>query len=78
MKRYSTERRSSVIQKMVPPHNNPVAKLAKETGISDVTLYNGRKQAKLEGLAVPADGKNPEQRSSADKFAFVVETASDE
>ena len=59
----------------MPPHNIPILQLAKQTGISDVTLYTWRKQARLEGLAVPADGKNPEQWSSADKFAVVLETA---
>jgi len=44
MKRYSLERKESVIQKMMPPHNIPIPRLAKETGISDVTLYNWRKQ----------------------------------
>ena len=65
-----------MLQKMMPPHNIPIGELAKQTGISDATLYNWRKQARLEGLAVPADGKNPEQWCSADKFAVVVETAS--
>ena len=60
----------------MPPHNTPIPQLAKETGICDVTLYNWRKQARLEGLAVPADGKNPERWSSVDKFAPLLETAS--
>jgi len=76
MKRYSAERKESVIRKMMPPHNIPIPRLVKETGISDVTLYNWRKQARLEGIAVPADGKNPEQWSSEDKFAIVLEAAS--
>jgi transposase-like protein len=76
MKRYSAERRESVIQKMMPPHNTPIPELAAETGISDVTLYTWRKQARVEGIAVPADGKNPEKWSSEDKFAIVLEAAS--
>jgi transposase-like protein len=76
MKRYSAERKESVIQKMMPPHNTPIPELAAETGISDVTLYTWRKQARLEGIAVPADGKNPEKWSSEDKFAIVLEAAS--
>ena len=76
MKRYSAARRESVIQKMMPPHNIPIPRLAEETGISDVTLYNWRKQARVEGIAVPADGKNPEKWSSEDKFAIVLEAAS--
>jgi transposase-like protein len=76
MKRYSGERKESVIQKMMPPHNTPIPELAAETGISDVTLYTWRKQARVEGIAVPADGKNPEKWSSEDKFVIVLEAAS--
>ena len=61
MNRYSAERKESVIQKMMPPHNIPIPQLAKESGISDVTLYNWRKQARVEGVDVPAAGKNPEK-----------------
>ena len=76
MKRYSAERKESVIQRMMPPHNTPIAELAAETGISHVTLYTWRRQARVEGIAVPADGKNPEKWSSEDKFAIVLEAAS--
>jgi transposase-like protein len=76
MKRYSAERKESVIQKMMPPHNTSIPELAAETGISDVTLYTWRKQARVEGIAVPADGKNPEKWSSEDKFVIVLEAAS--
>lgn len=75
MSRYSEERKAAVIQKMMPPQNRSIPELARETGISDATLYTWRKQARLEGYAVPADGKNAEQWSSADKFAVVLETA---
>ncbi len=61
---------------MMPPQNIPIPRLAQETGISDVTLYTWRKQARVEGIAVPADGKNPEKWSSQDKFAIVLEAAS--
>jgi transposase-like protein len=76
MPRYSEERKAAVLEKMMPPYNTSIPELAKETGICGATLYNWRKQARLEGYAVPADGKNPEKWSSADKFAVVVETAS--
>jgi transposase-like protein len=75
MKRYSAERKAAVIQKMMPPDNTPIPELVAETGISDVTLYTWRKQARVEGIAVPADGKNPEKWSSEDKFAIVLEAA---
>src|SRR5660397_29236 len=76
MPRYSEEQKTAAMEKMMPPYSTSIPKLAEETGISDATLYNWRKQARLEGFAVPADGKNSEQWSSAAKFAVVLETAS--
>ena len=76
MKRYSAERKQSVIDKMMPPMNTPISQLSEETGISNVTLYHWRKQARARGLVVPGDGRNPEQWSAEDKFSVVLETAS--
>ena len=39
MKRYSEERKQSIIKRMIPPDNTPISKLVEETGISDCTLY---------------------------------------
>ncbi len=75
MKRYPKERKQAIIEKMMPPLNTPISQLKAETGISDVTLYNWRKQARARGLVVPGDGKNAENWSSEDKFAVVLETA---
>jgi transposase-like protein len=75
MKQYSQERKEAVLKRMMPPENTPVPVLVEETGISDVTLYHWRKQARARGLVVPGDGRNPEKWSSEDKFAVVLETA---
>jgi transposase-like protein len=60
---------------MMAPENALVSALARETGITEQTLYVWRRQAKGRGLAVPGDGKNPEGWSSEDKFAVVLEAA---
>ena len=39
MRRYSTERKEAIIQKMMPPANTLVSILVKEMGVSDGTLY---------------------------------------
>jgi hypothetical protein len=57
---------------MMPPENTPVPMLVEETGISKITLYHGRKQARAKGLVVPGDGQNPENWSAQYKFAVVV------
>ena len=54
MASYSTERKESVLKKLLPPHNLSVSVLAKQEGITEATLYNWRKQAKKEGTPVPA------------------------
>lgn len=75
MKQYPEERKQAVLKRMMPPENTPVRALSEETGISDVTLYHWRKQARAGGIVVPGDGKNPENWSPEDKFAAVLETA---
>ena len=75
MKRYAEERKQAILKRMMPPENTPVSILVEETGISDVTLYHWRKQARSGGLVVPGDGRNPEKWSPEDKFAVVLETA---
>lgn len=76
MPRYSEERKTAVLKKLLPPHNQPVPEVAREEGISEVTLYNWRKQAKANGAVVPGSGKSTSDAWSAEaKFAAVVETA---
>lgn len=76
MNRYSTERKQAVIHKMLGPDPIPILRLAREEGISDVTLYNWRKQARSEGQFVPTSSKNPDKWSPEARFACIVETAS--
>jgi len=75
MRGYSKERKEAALQKMMPPINKPVTELSEETGISVVTLYKWRREAKKGGVAVPGNGKNSERWSAEDKFAVVLETA---
>ena len=75
MPHYSEERKASVLKKLLPPHNRPVAEVAQEEGISDATLYNWRMQAKQQGVPVPGSGKKSDQWSAEARFAVVLETA---
>jgi transposase len=75
MRRYSEERKASVMRKLLPPMNRSVAEVAREEGISEPTLSHWRTQAIEEGLPVPGSGKLTEEWSAQAKFAVVVETA---
>lgn len=60
----------------MPPTNKPVSQIARESGITEQTLYTWRRELKGQGVPVPGDGKNAEDWTSEDKFAVVLETAS--
>jgi transposase-like protein len=73
--RYPQERKETVLKKMMPPHNRPLARLAEEEGISEATLYNWRKEARGQGLLLPDGDAGPEGWSAMDKFHAVIESA---
>lgn len=72
--RYSQEKKDALIKRMMPPHNESVAQIAKEEGISEPTLYNWRKKAREAGIAIPGNGQTSDKWSSQDKFLVVMET----
>ncbi len=72
--RYSKEEKAIVVKRMMPPQNESVASISEETGISDVTLYRWRKEARETGMATPGNGQISDKWNSEDKFLIVMET----
>lgn len=76
MARYSQEHKESLLKRMMPPESRSVAELARETGITETTLYNWRKSARNTGAVMPGRGQRiASEWDSQAKFAVVVETA---
>lgn len=75
MPRYSNERREAVLKKLLPPYNMTVSDVAQQEGMSEQTLYNWRKQARIKGAPVPGPNKIPDNWSTEAKFAVVVKTS---
>jgi transposase-like protein len=75
VKQYSAERKEALLRQMMPPQNRLVSELARESGITEQTLYTWRRQLRNQGTPVPGSGKNAEEWTSEDKFAVVLETA---
>ena len=73
---YPAERKEAVLKKMLPPNNRGISELALEEGISELTLYAWRKEARQQGRLMPDGALTPEGWTSKDKFAAVLETAS--
>src|SRR5471032_1574844 len=73
--RYPAERREALLRQMMPPQNKAVSELARESGITEQTLYTWRRELRNQGMPVPGSGKNAEEWTSEDKFAVVLEKA---
>jgi transposase len=60
---------------MMPPQNESVITIARETGLSEAALYQWKKKARTTGLAVPSGEPEAERWNTKDKFSIVIETA---
>jgi transposase len=73
---YSKEFKHSILMKLMPPNNQSVIEIARETGLGKSTLFMWMKEAKMKGMPVVSNKPEPEHWSTKDKFLIVVETAS--
>ena len=76
MTTYSKEFKNNIISRMLPPANESISKIAKETQINEQTLRNWREKARKSGVAAPGNNQVPDRWRSEDKFLIVLETAS--
>lgn len=72
---YSKELKNSIIAKMLPPNNQSITDIQRETGIPEGTLKKWRSELREKGFAAPAGEQQSEEWSTRDKFLTVVETA---
>jgi transposase-like protein len=74
MKGYSQKRETAILKQLLPPYNRSVAEVARQEGVSDVTLYNWRKQIQARDSIVPDKQSLPDRWSAEAKLAVVAET----
>lgn len=75
MSTYSTELKEQIVKKMMPPNNQTVAAISRETGISAPTLYAWRKLLQAQGCVVPSKPTTPDRWDAKTKLAAVIQTA---
>jgi transposase-like protein len=73
--RYTAAFREWAVEQMMPPLNRPVVVLARETGVTAVTLRTWQDAARTEGKIMARSNKPGERWSSSDKFRMVLEAA---
>jgi len=74
MASYSKEFKNNMVARMLPPNNEPVSKVSKETNISISTLHAWKKKYLESGDSIKTS--DTDRWSSQDKFMVVIETAS--
>jgi transposase len=74
--KYSQGFRNGVLQQVLPPNNRSVASVARERGISPITIHNWIKRLKDGTLEIDHDGPDisPNQRSIVEKYHLVMES----
>ena len=55
---YSPELKESILRRILPPNSESIAKVAKETGLSEQTIRNWRDKARAGGDAAPGKGSS--------------------
>jgi len=75
MASYSKEFKEKMLTRMLPPNEEPVSKIAKETNISVATLHKWKNKLSDSGKQ-KIKATSSERWSSQDKFMVVMETAS--
>ncbi|WP_048801289.1 transposase, partial [Oligella urethralis] len=76
MSSYSPEFKAQIVKKMMPPNNQSVAQISRESGIHVSTLYSWKKQLQARGFVVPAKESRPDQWDTKAKLAAIIQTAS--
>ena len=74
-RRYTAEDRAWVLEQLSAPLRRTVVEVAKQTGITQVTLRTWRHAAKAQGASMPGTGKREGRWSSTDKFRAVLDSA---
>ena len=76
MREYSKEFKDSIIARMLPPNNEGVPQLARETGVPKDTLYSWRLKHRNASADSVGRQEGSVELSSEEKFAVVIESAS--
>lgn len=72
---YSPEFKEQLIRKSLPPHNQRIADLGRESGLHVNTLYKWKRQLEAEGVIVTIKKIRAGQWSTKAKLVAIIQTA---
>jgi len=72
---YGPQFKEQIVKKMMPPYNQSVAQISRDTGVAVPTLYSWKKLFRNQGFVVPAKSSRPDDWDSKAKLAAIIQTA---
>lgn len=72
--RYSSGMKAAILKRVLPPHEEAVTEVSRETGVNTNTIYYWKKQA-VEGMLDLGDGEvRPRDRGPGEKLTLLLES----
>jgi len=72
---YSPQFKEQIVKKMMPPSNQSVAQVSRDSGVAVPTLYSWKKLFRSKGFVVPTKASSPHTWDSKAKLAAVIQVA---
>ena len=75
MRVYSEQYKEQLVRKLMPPSNQSVAQVSRDSDVSVPALYNWKKKFQDTGHVAPAKSSRPEGWDCKAKLAAIIQTA---
>ena len=71
---YGPQFKAQIVKKLMPPYNQSVAQVSRDTGVSVPTLYAWKQLYRNQGYVVPSKSSRPDDWDAKAKLACIIET----
>lgn len=72
--KYSTGMKQAILKRVIPPANESVAAVSRETGVAPQTIYYWKKKASEGTLDTEGSEVKPSQRGAGEKLSLLLES----
>lgn len=72
--KYSTGMKQAILKRVIPPANESVAAVSRETGVATQTIYYWKKQARNGTLDTEGSEVKPSSRGPGEKLSLLLES----
>jgi len=74
MPSYGPQFKAQIVKKLMPPYNQSVTQVSRDTGVAVPTLYAWKQLFRNQGYVVPSKSSRPDDWDAKAKLACIIET----